>query len=183
MTILLEAPPQRKIIYPASDGQPMADNTLQFTWITVIKENCEVIFRNDPNVFVAGDLLWYPVEGKPGIRVAPDVLIAVGCPKGYRGSYMQWVEGDIPPQVVFEVLSPGNTIPEMTRKFAFFNATGLRNIISLTHIPAKYRAGCARKARWCRSSTWTAGSARVLACASRRTAANWCSTGLMVNAF
>ncbi len=53
------------IIYPDSDGQPMADNTKQFRWIVGIKENLELLFSNNPDVFVAGDLLWYPVEGKP----------------------------------------------------------------------------------------------------------------------
>ncbi len=28
-----------KVIYPDSDGQPMADNTQQFRWIAFIKEN------------------------------------------------------------------------------------------------------------------------------------------------
>jgi Uma2 family endonuclease len=51
------------IIYPESDGQPMADNTKQFELIVLIKKNLDLLFANDPNVFVAGDLLWYPVEG------------------------------------------------------------------------------------------------------------------------
>ncbi|MFN6067264.1 MAG: hypothetical protein ACK45T_08855, partial [Pseudanabaena sp.] len=50
-----------KIDYPDSDGQPMADNTQQFRWIVLIKENLELFFANDSKVFVAGDLLWYPV--------------------------------------------------------------------------------------------------------------------------
>ncbi len=86
----------------------MSDNTLQFEWIVTIKEGLEAVFRNDPQVFVAGDLLWYPVQGNPKIRTAPDVLVAFGRPKGYRGSYRQWEEGGIAPHVVFEVLSPGN---------------------------------------------------------------------------
>lgn len=78
--------------YPDSDGRPMADNTLQFEWIVTLKEGIEVLFRDDLNVFVAGDLLWYPVEGRPDLRTAPDVLVVFGRPKGYRGSYRQWVE-------------------------------------------------------------------------------------------
>ncbi|MBN3922825.1 MAG: Uma2 family endonuclease, partial [Nostoc sp. NMS4] len=30
-----------EVIYPESDGQPMADNTEQFAWIVKIKENLE----------------------------------------------------------------------------------------------------------------------------------------------
>lgn len=113
-------------MYPDSDGKPMAENTLQFKWIVVIKEGLEALFRNDPNVFVAGDLLWYAVEGKPKIRTAPDALVALGRPKGYRGSYKQWEEAGIAPQVVFEVLSPGNRKGEMARKFRFYEIYGVQ---------------------------------------------------------
>ncbi len=115
----------RQIVYPDSDGQPMADNTRQFEWIVLLKENLDCLFAADPQVFVAGDLLWYPVEGHPEIRVAPDVMVAFGRPKGYRGSYRQWQEGDIAPQVVFEVLSPGNTLREMAKKQLFYDRYGV----------------------------------------------------------
>jgi Uma2 family endonuclease len=116
---------KNEIIYPDSDGQPMSDNTLQFNWIVKIKENLEILFANDPNVFVAGDLLWYPVEGDNTIRRAPDAMVAFGRAKGYRGSYKQWLEDNIPPQVVFEILSPGNRLAEMTAKFEFYDRYGV----------------------------------------------------------
>ena len=115
----------KKIIYPDSDGQPMADNTQQFRWIVLIKENLELIFADAADVFVAGDLLWYPVEGHPEIRVAPDVLVAFGRAKGDRGSYQQWRENNIAPQVVFEILSPGNRLMEMTKKLQFYDRYGV----------------------------------------------------------
>ena len=114
-----------QIDYPDSDGQPMADNTKQFRWIVVIKENLELLFVNQPEVFVAGDLLWYPVEGDNAIRQAPDVMVVVGRPKGDRGSYRQWQEGNLAPQVVFEILSPGNRYGEMLRKLGFYNRHGV----------------------------------------------------------
>ena len=118
-------PPRlRAVIYPDSDGKPMADNTKQFNWITLIKEGLESVFATDPHVFVAGNLLWYPVERQPAIRNAPDVLVALGRPKGDRGSYRQWEEGAQPPQVVMEILSPGNRAGEMDRKFSFYQRYG-----------------------------------------------------------
>lgn len=107
-------------VYPESDGQPIADNTLQFETISTLKGGFDALFRDRPDVFVAGDLLWYPVEGRPDIRTAPDVLVAFGRPKGHRGSYQQWLEEGIPPQVVFEVLSPGNRAADLLRKFQFY---------------------------------------------------------------
>ena len=121
MTLALD----RQIIYPDSDGQPMADNTEQFQWIVLLKENLECLFAKDPDVFVGGDLLWYPVEGHPEIRVAPDVMVALGRAKGKRGSYRQWQENHQPPQVVFEILSPGNTMKEMVKKLKFYDHYGV----------------------------------------------------------
>jgi Uma2 family endonuclease len=114
-----------EIIYPESDGMPMADNTRQFRLIMMIQGRLDAQFAQQPDVFVAGDLLWYPVEGHPGIRAAPDIMVAFGAPKGDRGSYMQWREGNIAPQVVFEILSPGNTVREMSSKFGFYNRYGV----------------------------------------------------------
>jgi Uma2 family endonuclease len=129
MTVSLE----RQISYSDSDGQPMADNTKQFRGLVLLKENLECLFAQNSEIFVAGDLLWYPVEGKPDIRVAPDVLVVFGRAKGdpfgiccaARGSYRQWQEDNIPPQVVFEILSPGNTLKEMIKKQQFYDRYGV----------------------------------------------------------
>ncbi|MGL6095588.1 MAG: Uma2 family endonuclease, partial [Fimbriiglobus sp.] len=110
--------------YPDSDGRRMAENTLQAEWIQTLHGNLDLLFADRPDVFVAMDNLWYPVEGQPKRRAAPDVYVAFGRPKGRRGSYKQWEESGIPPTVVFEVLSPGNRHAEMRRKFRFYERYG-----------------------------------------------------------
>ena len=125
MVTQLLTPTNIEIIYPESDGQPMADNTIQFRWITVIYYNLAWLFAKDPKVFVAGDLLWYPVKGNSQLRQAPDVMVVFGVDKGDRGSYQQWQENHIAPQVVFEILSPGNTPKEMNRKLLFYDRYGV----------------------------------------------------------
>lgn len=145
MVIEVRSPePQATLIYPDSDGQPMADNTQQFALIVWIKENLERVYAQDPNVFVAGDLLWYPVEGNNKLRQAPDVMVAFGRPKGYRGSYQQWKEENIPPQVVFEIWSPGNRPSEMAKKLAFYQNYGVEEYY-LYHPDLLDLAG------WCKS--------------------------------
>lgn len=116
---------QKDIIYPDSDGKPMADNTKQFRCIVTTQGGLDALFQNHPNVFVAGDLLWYPVEGDNTICTAPDVMVVFGRPKGDRGSYQQWLEDNIPPQVVFEFLSPSNTLKEMAKKLKFYERYGV----------------------------------------------------------
>jgi len=121
-----QLPPETvlEIIYPDSDGEPMADNTKQFRWIVTVKENLEILFANNPDIFVAGDLLWYPVQGNNKIRQAPDAMVVFGRPKGDRGSYRQWEEDNISPQVVFEILSPGNRAGKMGQKLLFYQRYG-----------------------------------------------------------
>src|SRR3954465_14753585 len=115
----------RLIFYPESDGQPMAENPRQFRWIFVLAGNLAALFRDRADVFVSGNQFWYPVEGEPEVRAAPDVYVVFGRPKGERASYRQWEEENIPLTVVFEVLSPGNTGTEMVEKQAFYDEHGV----------------------------------------------------------
>ena len=114
-----------EIIYPCSDGQPMADSTIQYKLIVKIKEGCESLFKNDPNVFVAADLLWYPVEGRPDISQAPDTMVVFGRPKGERLSYIQYREDNITPQVVFEIRSHNDRQTKMNKKLSFYQRHGV----------------------------------------------------------
>jgi Uma2 family endonuclease len=124
MLVPLSSIPPGTILYPESDGKPMADNTKQFDWILLLADNLRALFDDRPDVFVAGNQNWYPVEGDPSIVAAPDVYVVFGRPKGYRGSYKQWEEGGVPMTVVFEVLSPKNTPLEMADKLAFYDEHG-----------------------------------------------------------
>lgn len=121
-------------IYPSSDGQLMAESTEHYQWIVTITGGLEALFKNDENVFVAGDLLWYPAEGKSDIRRAPDAMVVFGRPKGARGSYIQHLESGIAPQVVFEILSRGNRILEMSRKFDFYQTYGVEEYYVYDHL-------------------------------------------------
>ncbi|MEE6161048.1 hypothetical protein U9R62_06765 [Cylindrospermopsis raciborskii DSH] len=42
-------------------------------------------FKSNVDVFVAGDLFWYPVEGSNKIKLAPDTMVVFGRPKGMGG--------------------------------------------------------------------------------------------------
>jgi hypothetical protein len=112
------------VVYPDSDGKPVADNTLQWDWMVKIVGELRELFAGQ-TVFVAGDLFWYPVKGDPKTVMAPDALVAFGRPPGYRGSYKQWEEGGVAPQVVFEVLSPNNTRDEMDEKLKWYEKHGV----------------------------------------------------------
>jgi Uma2 family endonuclease len=113
-----------EVDYPETDGLPMAENDVQYEWIVTIREGLDSVFRDDPDVYVSGNLFWYPIEGDNKTVLAPDALVALGRPKGKRPSYRQWEEGGVAPQVVFEILSPSNTAREMQAKREFYERHG-----------------------------------------------------------
>jgi Uma2 family endonuclease len=144
MVSQVSTPLQPEIIYPDSDGKPMSDNTKQFRWIVFIQQNLAAMFAHDANVFVAGDLLWYPVEGDNKTRYAPDAMVIFGRPRSDCGSYQQWKEEHIAPQVVFEILSPGNTQTEMNKKLLFYDRYGVEEYYCMTLIKTTSAVGCVK---------------------------------------
>ncbi len=115
----------KEVFYPDSDGQPMGENTLQIKWIISVYNGLEAVFRERDDVFIAADLFWYPIRGDAKRVLAPDIMVAFGRPKGERRSYKQWEEGNVPPHVVLEILSPGNRVNELARKFIFYERFGV----------------------------------------------------------
>jgi Uma2 family endonuclease len=104
----------------------MVDNTKQFRWIVMIQQNLEQLFNHNPDVFVAGDLPWYPVKNSQQIYHVPNVMVVFGRPKCDRSVYQQWQEGKIPPQVVFEILSSSDMFQlDRGRKMFFYNRFGV----------------------------------------------------------
>ncbi len=128
MSLGPQSHPPKPVQYPDSDGQPMADNTEQFAFIQLVQGNLDALLPD----FVAGDHLWYPVQGQPEVRVAPDVYVALGRPKGHRGSYKQWEEAGVPPRVVFEWWSPGNTFADQVSKLRFYEQHGVEEFYTFT---------------------------------------------------
>jgi Uma2 family endonuclease len=114
-----------EVIYPDSDGGTKAEATIRYQYIIAIQVGLDSMFADNPDVFVAADLLWYPVEGRPDINNALDVMVAFGRPKGDRVSYRQWEENGVAPKAVFNVTSPVNTVAEMRLKRMFYSRYGV----------------------------------------------------------
>ncbi len=133
---MVQTPIPSHLLYPDSDGKPMGENTLQYRWIVRLVTNLKQLLKQQV-AFVAGDLFWYPVqvESPPVPSQAPDAMVVLGRPDGDRGSYKQWEEDNIAPQVVFEILSPSNTMSEMAAKQQFYEKYGVLEMFFMTPNP------------------------------------------------
>ncbi len=128
------------IVYPVDNGEPLANDTEHLEWITFLKNGLEDWFADREDVFVAADLLWYPVEGRPDISKAPDVMVVLNHPAGHRESYQQWKENGRPPNVVVEFLSKSNTAEEILDKLDFYSAMGCDEFFVYDYRRGKFHA-------------------------------------------
>ncbi|MGH8059719.1 MAG: Uma2 family endonuclease [Candidatus Entotheonellia bacterium] len=116
---------QHRIHYPETDGKPMAETDVHIDVLIYLREALRDHFRDDPLVYVAGNMLLYYEEGNPAACVAPDVFVVHGGAKGERRTYKLWEEGR-PPSVVFEITSRGTRLEDLGTKRALYAMLGVR---------------------------------------------------------
>ena len=93
------------IIYPESDGKPMAETDvhrkLMMDSISILENH----FKYQNDVYVSGNLLMYYEKGDPRKSISPDVFVVFGVVKKLRNTYLTWAEANTP-DFVLEVASP-----------------------------------------------------------------------------
>src|SRR5262245_52569441 len=116
---------QQSIHYPETDGKPMAETDVHIDVLIYLREALRDHFRDTPQVYVAGNVLFYYEEGNPAACVAPYVCVVEGAAKGERRTYRLWEEGQ-PPSVVLEITSRGTRLEDLGTKRALYAMLGVR---------------------------------------------------------
>ncbi len=91
------------IIYPVSDGEPVAETYNHLYAILVTLEVLKQYLFGQQATVLANQFLYY-AQGFPKLRVAPDVIVIFGVEPGGRDSFKTWEEGAVP-SVIFEMTS------------------------------------------------------------------------------
>jgi Uma2 family endonuclease len=125
MATLTPAPPAQQIDYPERDGKPMAETDTHRQAMTDTIQTLADFFRDQPDVYVAGNLLLYYEEGNPKASVAPDVFVVFGVPKGLRRTYKLWEERQAP-AVVIEFTSRSTRLEDQGEKRVVYSWLGVR---------------------------------------------------------
>lgn len=76
-------------------------------------------FKDDPEVYVSGNLLLFYEEGNRRRHVSPDVFVVFGVPKRERPNYLVWEEGR-GPSVVVELTSSSTRREDTRLKFDLY---------------------------------------------------------------
>jgi Uma2 family endonuclease len=118
-------PFQREIVYPESDGEPMAETEIHLDETIYLIEALKERFRAVPDVYVNGDMFLYFVQGDPRSVVSPDVFVVKGVPKKKRRVYKFWEEGGRGPCLVVEVTSDSTHDEDVYKKKPLYERLGV----------------------------------------------------------
>ena len=115
------------VVYPTSDGQPMAETGLHRRCMVDVADALELWFKRHgrDDVYVGSNNFLYYERGNPRAVVAPDVYVVVGAPAGLRDTYMLWNEPK-GPDFVLEVTSASTRRNDERRKREVYAALGVR---------------------------------------------------------
>ena len=120
--------PHDAVVYPSSDGQPMAETQIHGECMMYVTYALRRYFpkRGRDDVYVGSNNFLYYERGNPRAVVAPDVYVVLGAP-AYppRDTYMLWNEPK-GPDFVLEVTSASTRRNDERRKRDVYAALGVR---------------------------------------------------------
>ena len=118
--------PHDIVVYPCSDGQPMAETDIHATCMMYVTYALKRLFerRGQEDVYVSSNSFLYYEQGNPRAVVAPDVYVVVGAPAHLRDSYLLWNEPK-GPDFVLEVTSASTRRNDERRKRDVYAALGV----------------------------------------------------------
>ena len=107
------------IIYPTSDGKPMAETDLHRRLMTELIATLQGFYAAESQVYVSGNLLLCYEEGNRRKHVSPDVFVVCGVPKHERENDLVWEEGHSP-RFVIELTSSSTRKEDTGKKLELY---------------------------------------------------------------
>ncbi|MDJ0580707.1 Uma2 family endonuclease [Crocosphaera sp.] len=121
---MLETVAKTDIIYPSSDGEPVAETYIHLYAILTTLEVLKQYLVGQKATVLANQFMYYS-QGLPRMRVAPDVMIIFNVEPGGRDNYKIWEEKEVP-QVIFEMTSPGTKNQDQEFKKTLYEQLGVK---------------------------------------------------------
>ncbi|NJP12676.1 MAG: Uma2 family endonuclease [Leptolyngbyaceae cyanobacterium RU_5_1] len=123
MTTSLSHPQSTTLVYPSSDGNPVAETYLHLYALLVTLEVLKQYLRGRRATVLGNQFLYY-AEGFPRLRVAPDVMVIFDVEPGGRDNYKIWEEKQVP-VVIFEMTSKRTKNDDMVEKKTLYERLGV----------------------------------------------------------
>ncbi len=119
-------PTDDAIIYPHTDGEPMAVSDYHRHSLIWTLQALEAHFAQNPEVYVSGDIFIYYREGEPRKSISPDVLVCFGINPKLRLTYKVWEEEKVP-DFVMEFSSKNTYDKDLDEKMDIYASLGIQD--------------------------------------------------------
>lgn len=120
--------PKQEVHYPCSDGKPLGETPLHIRNLSFALITLQHHYREDQQVFIAGNLFVYYVEGDPCRHISPDILVSFDVPKHRepdRRLYLVWEEGKAM-NVAIEFTSESTRAEDVEQKMEIYRNLRVR---------------------------------------------------------
>ena len=114
----------KEIIYPTSDGQPMAETGIHVKLMLDLIATLRAYYRERPDVYVIGNIFLFYRKNHPEDRRTPDVMVIKGVDKTERRSFKTWEEKAMP-CVVIELTSDQTAKEDQVDKKQLYQELGV----------------------------------------------------------
>ncbi len=114
-----------EMLYPESDGKPMAETGFHVTLIAYLISMLRAFFQGRKDLYVGGNMFLYYEEGDPHKSLSPDVFIVFDVQAHERRSWFTWKEGK-GPDVVFEFTSRSTRAEDQGSKKGLYEWMGIK---------------------------------------------------------
>ena len=115
-------PMPRRVVgngYPTSDGKPMAETDYHRELMFALIDTLKAFYRDEPRVYVSGNLLLFYEEKNKRKHVSPDVFVVPGVGNHLRDNYLLWEENQ-GPRFVIELTSSSTRKEDTHKKKALY---------------------------------------------------------------
>lgn len=121
-------PLPQEVVYPTSDGRPMAETDVHRQQMTDLIQTLQQHYQGREDVYVSGNLLMFYQEGDNRKHRSPDVMVVFGAQKKLRDNYKIWEEGKAP-DLVFEITSRSTRAEDLGEKKGLYAFLGVQEYV------------------------------------------------------
>ena len=107
------------LVYPESDGEPMAESGRHVRLLLDMIDAIDRYFQDTPDIHVCGNMFIYYEEGNPRKVISPDVFMVRGVSKKDLRTYKTWEQQPYL-DFVLELASPSTYTKDFNEKKAIY---------------------------------------------------------------
>lgn len=111
---------KKEVIYPDSDGKPVAETEVHRDNLLFGIEMLRWHFESDPDFYVTGNMFLYYVKGDKRRHVSPDIFVIRGIPKLPKRRYFLLWEEKKGPDFITELTSKSTRHEDLETKFHIY---------------------------------------------------------------